>query len=230
MPALTVPSPAQSADQGFYSRLAKPIWNRIAGSAHRITFPAPDRRSFAVARYVEANGEGKVMLQIRGRIGSLVVDLGPGVGSELLWAPDSRALFVTTSDEGANGSYRTVVISSFDGHLQARDLTPLVANRFGNPIKCEVPELPNVGGVCWRPDSRSLLVAAEIVNHSVCDSAGTFRLFQVDPWTMTVLRSFGQLQAKEQFGAELGIELSNASDECIRRPEKCRVHASDKAR
>lgn len=216
-------SDAQPGSEGLYSREAKPIWDRIAGSLSPLAIPAPDRQSTAIAKYVETNGEGRVFLLIQGRLGSATIDLGPGVGSELLWAPGSNALFITTSDQGANGSYRTLVIARFAGQLQSRDLTPLVVKSFGHPVRCVVPEGPNVGGVFWNPDSKSLIVAAEIVNHSNCDRAGTFRLFQVNPWTMTVPRSFGQLEAKRQFGSKLGMELSAASDECIRRPAKCRV-------
>lgn len=221
--AFATDSAAQSATRGFYSHEAKPIWDRIAGSPTPVTLSAPDGRSAAIAKYVEEAGEGKVILQIRGRLGVATVDLGAGVGSELLWAPDSNALFVTTSDQGANGSYRALVISRFAGQIQSRDLTPLVVKSFGHPVRCEVPEDPNVGGVFWNPDSKSLFVAAEIVNHSICDSAGTFRLFQVDPWAMTISRSLGQLEAKRKFGSKLGVELSAATDECIRHPATCRV-------
>ena len=91
--AFATDSAAQSATRGFYSREAKPIWDRIAGSPIPVTLSAPDGRSAAIAKYVEEAREGKVILQIRGRLGVATVDLGAGVGSELLWAPESVLSF-----------------------------------------------------------------------------------------------------------------------------------------
>lgn len=153
---------AQPRTGGFYSREAHSIWDRVAGSSLPLAIPSPNGQSTAIASYVERHGEGRIVLQIQGRLGSATIDLGPGVGSELLWAPDSNALFVTTSDQGANGTYRTLVIASFAGQIEYRDLTPLVANAFGHPVRCEVPEDPNVGGVFLGPDSKTLFVAGEL--------------------------------------------------------------------
>jgi hypothetical protein len=207
---------------GMYARHPITIWDRLAGSPKPLTIGSPDRGSSINAQYAEPNGNSRVTLSVRGDIGTLQVNLGPGVGSELLWRPDSQGFFVTTSDEGANGAYRLVVVESFDNKLQSRDLTPIIYQAFGHPFRCGSPEAPNVGGVAWTNDHH-ILVAAEVIHHSNCDSFGTFVLYEVDPANMTIVRKYTQLQAKQLFLPLLGQELLAAPDECIRKPSSCYV-------
>lgn len=208
---------------GFYARHAKPIWDRIAGaSSEQLELPSPDGASQVVASYIETD-DGIVQLTVSGRIGSGKVDIGAGVDSELLWAPDSKAFAVTTSDGGANGPYRTIVVGSGKRGLQISDISALVDRAFGHPVKCGWPERPNIGAIRWSEASEKLIVAAEIVAHSNCDSFGTFRAYEIDWRTLRVLRSFDQLEAKRRLGSSLGTELRNAPDECVRSPKKCWV-------
>lgn len=191
---------------------------------------SPNGKSFVLAKHIEKDDDGRVLLTVSGEIGSLKVDLGQGVGSELLWSPDSKAFFVTTSDEGLNGSYRLVVAGVFEGKLQSRDLAPLIHKAFGHPVKCGWPEVPNVGGITWLGPENNILISAEIVSHSNCDSFGTFKAYLVNPSTMEVIRSFTQLEAKQQFANVLGTELKKAPDECIRDPKACYVSSNHPSR
>jgi hypothetical protein len=164
-----------------------------------------------------------VILDVEGALGKLHLDIGPGVGSELLWSPDSRAFFVTTSDEGANGAYRLLVVDTFDGKLQSREVTKLIYKDFGHPFRCGWEEPPNVAGISWVGKTHHLWVAAEVISHSNCDSFGTFKAYEVDSTTMTIVRMLNQLEAKHKLGSLLGKELRLAPDQCIRRPESCYV-------
>jgi hypothetical protein len=211
---------------GMYSHSATAVWERIAGGrVAPLVVHSPDGRSSVEATDVpdSTSGDDHVFLDVSGALGRLHVTLGPGVGSELLWAPDSHAFFVTTSDEGANGSYRLLIVGDFSGRLESRDVTSLIYKTFGHPVRCGWPEVPNVGGVGWLRGTRNILVAAEIVNHSNCDSFGTFRVYEVDPEKMSVIKSYGQLEAKQKFGDFLGDELKAAPDICIRDPKSCYV-------
>jgi hypothetical protein len=215
---------ARKAEQGSYSSAAHPVWERISGSAAPLVIPSPDQRSRVIARYIEDPlGDERVQLDVSGSVGTLHLDIGPGVGSELLWAPDSRAFFVTTSDEGANGSYHLLVVDFFDGQLQSREIAPLIYHRFGQPFRCGAPELPNVAGIGWVRDTHHVWVAAEVLNHSNCDSNGTFKAYEVDPAKMTVDQTLNQLKAKRQLSSALGQELVGAPDQCIRNPKSCYV-------
>jgi len=211
--------------EGFYARAARPIWERIAGAIDRppLTLRSPDKATTVAVRYVERDDEHAVTLDVAGRIGSGRVNIGPGVGSELLWAPDSRAFAVTTSDQGANGHFRTMVFARATKGLLVRDLSPLIVRTFGHPVKCGWPEEPNVAALKWLAGSSRLIIVAEIVAHSNCDSFGTFRAYEVDWRSMRIVRSYDQLTAKRLFGSAMGIELREASDKCVRRPRSCWV-------
>jgi hypothetical protein len=217
---------AQHRNEGFYSKAAHPIWDRLAGSPKPIVIPSPDSRSRAVARWLDHGGKGDdehVVLDVEGAIGQLHLELGPGVGSELSWAADSKAFFVTSSNGGANGDYHLYVVDTFDGKLESRELTKLVSRDFGHPFRCGWKESPNVVGIGWVGNSHRLWVAAEVINHSNCDSFGTFRAYEVDPTEMRIVRSLNQLEAKRKLHPLLGRELLLSPDQCIRRPSACYV-------
>lgn len=187
---------------------------------------SPDRSSRVLARWRDAgcnDNDECVVLDVEGKLGKLHIDIGPGVGSELLWSPDSKAFFVTTSNGGANGDYHLFVIDTFDGQLQSRDITGKIYQEFGHPFRCGWEESPNVAGIGWVGRTHHLWVAAEVISHSNCDSFGTFKAYEVDPATMTIVRTLDQLEAKRALESMLGEELQNATDECIRKPESCYV-------
>lgn len=217
---------AQRKVDGLYSRRAYSLWEMLAGSNKPFIIPSPDRRSRVVATYRE-DKDTHILLNLTGELGSLQLDLEPGVGSELLWAPDSKALFVTSSDAGGNGSYHLYVVDTFEGKLQSRELTGLIDHTFGHPVRCDpkglFTEPPNVAGIGWVAQTHHIWVAAEIVAHSVCDSDGTFKAYEVDPASMTVVRTLDQLEAKRELRQLLGNELKGAPDQCIRNPKSCYV-------
>jgi hypothetical protein len=215
---------AQETQKGYYSRAASPIWERLAGSAVPLSVSSPNQRSRVTAHYIESpNGDEHVLLDVSGAVGKMQLDIGPGIDSELLWAPDSRAFFVTTSDEGANGSYHLLVVDVFDGKLQSKEIAALIYREFGQPFRCVTPELPNVAGIGWVENSHHVWVAADVVNHSNCDSSGTFKAYEVDPAKMAVEQTLDQLSAKHQLSSMLGKELRDAPDRCIRNPKSCYV-------
>src|SRR5262249_50101531 len=125
-------------------------------------------------------------------------------------------------DGGAVGDYHLLVVDRFGGHLTMKDASKAIYAAFGHPVKCDAPEAPNVGGIKWLARHR-ILVAAEGLPHSICDSMGTFKAYALHPATMKVGRAYGQLEAKKLFGPDLGQELAAADDGCIREPRSCHV-------
>jgi hypothetical protein len=91
-------------------------------------------------------------------------------------------------------------------------------------VRCDYPEAPNVAGIAWLPNG-NLLVAAEIVHHSNCDSYGTFAAYEMNAADARILREYDQIEAKRRFGPLLGWEIADAPDRCIVRPTACRVAA-----
>lgn len=158
-----------------------------------------------------------------GQQGTSIVKIGFGLDTEVLWSPDSRAFTVTGSEEGANGLYVTSVFYLLHGRLKQVELTPLITQAFGHPVKCGWLEPPNVAAVRWIVPSKKLLVAAEIIHHSNCDSFGTFMAYAIDLSGPRIVKAYGQLEAKRLFGSDLGPELLQADDNCIRNPPACFV-------
>lgn len=210
---------------GMFGREATSVWEQVAGNDQEFSVPSPDGRSVLRARWIRADREGvdePVVINISGAIGRYEFELVPGVGTEVLWKRTSNALLITTSSAGLNGIYSLIVIAPFNGRLQQRDLTRLVEERFGSPVRCDWPEPPNVAAIAWLPNG-NVLAAAEIVHHSVCDSYGTFRAYEIDPQRMRIVREFDQLEAKRRFGRLLGWEIVDAPDHCVLRPDLCTV-------
>ena len=194
----------------------------VMGSGRSRTVASPDGKSSVVARWYDDPRGSYVLLRTSGVIGSCTFRIADSPNSEILWAANSSAFFVTVNTGGIVGGFDLHVIGRFGGKLASRDLTPLVRRTFGRPVHCEEAEFPNVAGVTWTTPRR-VLVAAEIQPHSVCDSPGTFKAYEVDPYRMKVMRWYGQLAVKARFADAIGLELKGADDDCVRRPLKCHV-------
>ena len=121
------------------------------------------------------------------------------------------------------GQYHTDVFVVRQNKLIQVPLTRVIEVAFGHPVKCGWPEVPNVVAIKWLDGSRMLLVAAEILPHSNCDSMGTFRGFVVDVENQRIVKSYDQITVKRLYGSDLGQELRDSDDSCIRRPQSCFV-------
>jgi hypothetical protein len=144
-------------------------------------------------------------------------EIGSLVNSEAAWSADSRAFFVTYGDGGSVGTYHVKVFYVTKSGL--RIIEPIVDGRKLFAPICFDPEFANVGAIKWMgPDSSRLLIAVEVPPHSSCVSMGTFRAFEITLPEGKVIERFGQIAAKKVFAIDLGVELRNADDSCIRRP------------
>lgn len=215
----TSPALAGAPGKGIFSRQGIDMWDKVAGSPVAATFTSPDRTWRIV---FGGRDDDTLPVHVEGRLGRLAFDTADVVDAELVWAPDSSAAFFTGSDGGAVGTFGLHVIHVRGGHLVTTDLSPMIVTRFGHPVRCYDPEPPNVGGVAWLGLDR-LLVAAEIPPHTNCDAMGTFKAYEVDLTTMTIVKTYSQPEAKRRFWAKLGAELRNADDRCERRPRDCDI-------
>jgi hypothetical protein len=148
-----------------------------------------------------------------------------GLNPEVLWSPDSRAFAISGSCCGANGNYESDVFFVRNEKLERIELTALIRKTFGHPVKCGWSESPNVAAIKWIVASHQLLVASEIIHHTNCDSSGTFTAYVVDLSERRVVKVLDQLDVKRLYRNDLGKELLQSDDDCIRRPESCRVGA-----
>lgn len=205
-----------------YSRQATALGDTLRDKPWRI--PAPAGSKSITARFVDRPPDSRELeLVVSGSRERKTIRAGLGVGAELLWSPDGKAFGLTTSNQGANGIYKAYIYRISGADIKKINLTPAVENLFGHPVKCGWPEPPNVAVVAWGKSSNRILVAAEIVHHSVCDSFGTFKLYELSVPSLKLVRIYDQITAKKKFAALLGEELMQADDECIRNPRRCFV-------
>jgi hypothetical protein len=200
----------------------RPFFASHAQVGNSIT--SPDKKIKISLRLLDENADDfPTEIQVHTSTETLTAIIHFGLNPEVLWSADSKAFTVTGSSGGANGPYHSDAFIIKPGRLIHVPLTALVRTAFGHPVKCGWPESPNVAAIRWIDNSRTVLVAAEVVNHSNCDSFGTFKTFVVDLDTKQIVKRYGQLQVKRLYGSDLGIELKDANDTCIRDPESCFV-------
>jgi hypothetical protein len=218
---------AQAADttSGIFSRSAKDIWG-----TKRLVIPSPDgRKSINVDPPTNTNSDEPHTVILRANGKSYPTGIGSWVNSEAAWAPDSKAFFVTYSDGGNVGTYHIKIFYVTDSGL--RVLEPIPNGRTLFQPRCFDPERPNVGAIKWiGADSGSLLIAVEVPPHSSCASMGTFEAFEIELPSGKVVSHYDQLTAKKLFKSDLGGELLNADDVCIRKPQSCVPSGLDKQR
>ena len=212
---------AHGYQNAFSRKAAQPD---TVGNGGRLT--APDGKTSVLLGSVVKQGEPHLLLtfNVGGRKWSF--DVGRAIGAELLWSPDSKAVAATISNVSPNGIYHLLIFRVGRRTVRKINATEAVRMAFGHPVVCAYPEPPNVAAVSWLRASSELLVAAQIVDHSVCDSFGTFKLYDLSIPGLTVHKAYDQLQAKHLFGPELGSFLQHARDICVTNPKACEVPAN----
>jgi hypothetical protein len=112
--------------------------------------------------------------------------------------PHKTIFAITGSRDGVNGLYWTDVFIINQPGLTKISLSQVIWHAFGHPVRCGWPEDPNVGAIKWIDGSSKLLVAAEIIGHSNCDSYFTFKAYEIEVPTQKILRStLVQIKAAE---------------------------------
>jgi len=207
-----------------FSQKATAIWENFqlrGGEPTRtVTVTSPDGKKTVLAAFNE-KVDG-VALAVSSGSTNFRTSIQGGVGSEIGRSADSRAFFLSWSSEGQSGQFHTLVYYVDDSSLKKIDLDSLVNRAFGRPPLCERgPSPANVVGIVWLEGSSCILVAAEVPPSTICDSYGTFKAFEVSIPEMTVIRAYGQLDAKKKFWPNLSPRLREARDGCITDPKSC---------
>jgi len=192
------------------------------GGPSPISYSSPDGTKALTVHVVD--GHSRTYLVVAGA--RYAVEYAAWPCPELQWSSDSRAFFVNYSNGGAVGDYEVRVFYASRDGVSTVDPTSFVRkdSRATYP-KCFSPEDANLAGIAWLDGSLRLLVAAEVLPHSNCDSMGTFSAYEVEVSSGKVLHKWSQLEAKARFWKLLGHELRAADDECIRRPKACQIPA-----
>jgi len=200
-------------------------------SPQPVSVTSPNGESTAVASHDD--DRDTFAIEVSGALGEGRFQVASGPNQEMMWSPDSKALFVTADNGGTVGTYELTVVGLNHGRLVRRDLSPWLARLFGHPVRCFDPETPNVAGVTWIGDAHHLLVAVQIQRHSNCDGMGGFKTYEIDPFQPRLLARYGQIESKRRFASALGPALMSADDTCAIRPRACwvpQLHAAKSPR
>ncbi len=205
-----------------FSQQATAIWENIwiqNKPVGTIKIPSPDETKTVTAAYDQKTD--RTLLTIAAGTRRFKTEVEGTVGSELAWAPDSKAFFLTYSDAGLDGEYHTLVFYVSEHGLRKVNPDLVIKRAFGNPVSCLGPTIANVVGVAWLGDSHRMLIAAQVPTLTICDSYGTFKVFEISLPDAIVIKPYGQLAAKKQFWPYLGKDLRDARDNCITDPKSC---------
>ncbi|HEY6969840.1 MAG TPA: hypothetical protein VJA94_11590, partial [Candidatus Angelobacter sp.] len=142
-----------------------------------------------------------------------------GFDAEVLWSPDSSAFVVNEREGGGGFDQKAYIFYLKANGLEKKNLSALVERAFGRPVKCELPIRPNTAVVTWLAPHR-LLVAAEIVNVSVCQHPGTFLSYELSLPDLKVMARHTQAETRQKFGKYFGCELAAADDNSAARWQK----------
>jgi hypothetical protein len=221
VPAVLCQTPEQPSRDNVPSFSAKAI--TIYHWRDKIkTATSPDGKKKVAIEILEQDADdfpARVLLETEQ--GELSTTIRFGLDTEVLWSPDSKAFAITGSCCGANGAYETEVFHILKKRLVKLELTALVEKAFGHPVRCDWDESPNVAAVKWLIPSKEVLIAAEIIHHSNCDSFGTFKAYVVDLNEPRIVSVLNQLETKRRYHDDLGEELLQSDDACIQHPERC---------
>ena len=232
---LLLPLIATSAEPQKTPAAKDPLYS----SVHSVVIPehepykkrivAPDGESFVSAELVDDPEEGdiqRIRVTAGGRSSTLRTK---GRGAEILWSPDSRYLAVTYT-YCCSGFSPYLHVYEVSGSSGVRDLKVegALKDGFGSGIRCDkgtsAQQWALTAAVKWL-DSAHLLAAVQVPNVSVCDSMGVFELREMSLPSLSIVNTYGQLEAKRLFGNDLGGNLRDANDACVCDPKSCWVAA-----
>jgi hypothetical protein len=229
LPLITLSAHAQktpAADDPLYSSVHSGMIPEHEPFKKRIV--APDGVKFVTAELLDDPEEGDIQ-RIRVTVGGHSFTLKTkGRGAEILWSPDSRYLAVTYTYCCSGFSPYLHLYEVADSGVRDLEVGSTLKKGFGSKIRCDggtsAQQWALTAAVKWL-DSSHLLAAVQVPLVSVCDSMGVFELREISVPNLSITKTYSQLQAKELFGNDLGANLRNAKDNCVRNPKSCWIAA-----
>lgn len=143
------PVPRRAVDRkAFFARYGANFWQRLyGGSKGLVRVQSPDGQKTVTARLTPKSDVMEVLVTAFGK--EFPTEIGNQVNCEVLWAPDSRAFFVTWSESGLVGFYRVDVYIVDSGAVRRVELIRTYIDRAHRAKRriCECDEDPNVVAV-----------------------------------------------------------------------------------
>jgi hypothetical protein len=166
-------------------------------SKRSFVIPSPDRKRIIVvdggqlsvgeSGVVVAGGEGIDILQ----------------SAEVLWAPDSKAFAVTSSDGSEHGGWDVSIFVLERDRCNYYGVTTDAVQRFRARHACGDEEL-NIGAVAWTKESKQLLIALEAPRGSACRDRGASGGFIVNVPSGTIAVEYDGARLREDWRESLG--------------------------
>jgi hypothetical protein len=202
--ALDVPIWAQVKssidEEGMWSNEAKSL--SYFPKPQQIRIDAPDKRTVAVL-------DGLKLLVLRdGKKLPGIEDEGVVGPAELAWAPDSKGFFITWSDGGWVGTWRTDVYLIEKERVRRVDVTQEVKRESKKNYKGIKPEALNIAAVKWLKGSRNLVLVGEVPPSSFYPEMGKVIGYIVSVPSGKIVEQFGERRLKAVWGRYLGPRLS----------------------
>ncbi|MCU1284897.1 MAG: hypothetical protein JWO13_1247 [Acidobacteriales bacterium] len=191
----------------LFSTRATDVWDNISPSRPMV-IQSPDGLNVLKTQWPSYSADLSLILASRSV--TKTIQIGKGIGSEVMWAPDSRAFSVTTSNVGGNGPYETHIYYLESGEIREVNPTALVRDVVDPTLRCDWEQTANVIAIAWLRSSKHLLVAGQVPHHSVCRNMGTFTLFEIQLPEGNIVHTYSQAEAKRRFSKYLGKELRDA--------------------
>jgi hypothetical protein len=142
-----------------------------------------------------------------------IENLGIDALAELLWAPNSGAFVVTSSDGGIVGTWDVRLFLLSGNVVQAAAIASQVRADFKTRFKCQDNEDPNLAALKWVDASASqLIIVAEVPPHSSCTGMGRIAGYGVSVPSGRILRRYSGSELRERWGQALGQRLQNDRD------------------
>jgi hypothetical protein len=130
----------------------------------------------------------------------------PATLIEILWAPDSSAFVVNSSDGGLVGGWSANYYSlDSEDRPTFHDIGAVIAPFVRDlPHDCEVDEDANFGAAAWLKGKSELLVVAQVPPHSICKNMGAVRGFRVSTSSWKVIEQLTANELRKKWKTDLG--------------------------
>jgi hypothetical protein len=225
-----IPASSQQKTPSSEDALYSSVHSSIIPEHERYTgrIVAPDGSKFVTAELYDDAEEGDLQ-RVRVTVGGRTFPLETkGRGAEILWSPDSRWLAVTYTYCCSGFSPYLHLYAVSDSGVRDLYVEGALTSGFGRGINCDggthADRWALTAAVKWL-DSSHLHAAVQVPEVSVCDSMGVFELREISVPSFSVIKTYNQLEAKKLFENDLGGNLRDASDACVRNPVSCREAA-----
>jgi len=130
--------------------------------------------------------------------------------AELLWAPDSKAFAITSSDTSLSGTWLVSVFSISGDTVKIQDVTSDAQDDFMALYQCTETEKPdpNIAAIAWTRDSSELLVVAQVPPLPSCTEKGKVAGYLVSVPSGQILTRFTESQLRERWSRTLSPHLA----------------------